>query len=162
MSRAVRAAIVAAILTMTTAATAQTDLHDWNNVRNIPVGSDVWVKAPGGNVSGTFLSADNDGLRIEPWRHKTWFSRRVRSRTMARSDVRQIRFNHRAVSALAGTAIGVGLGVAAGAGLDAQYPDHAEEGHIAAALFGFFGGLFGELIGERTSFIRGETIYLAP
>lgn len=150
-----------AILAATTVA-AQTNLQDWTAVKNIPIGSDIWVKARGGNVTGTFLSADDEQLRIEPHGHTSIFRRRAATATFPRAQVREVRLARRFASAAVGTALGVGLGTAAGLALESQYPDHTEDGHLAAGVFAFLGGMVGEVVGEHTAFIHGARIYRAP
>lgn len=147
---------------ISSSAGAQANAPDWSAVKNIPAGTEVWVKANGGNVSGTFLSADDSQISIEPYRRKSIFSRRPVMTLIPRTQVREVRFAHRVLSAATGAAIGVGLGTAAGLALESRYPNHTEDGHLAAAVFGVLGGLFGEIIGEHTGFIHGARIYRAP
>jgi hypothetical protein len=141
------------------AASAQSGLADWNNVRNIAPGTDIWVKGTHGNVSGAFQSADDQAIYLLQWRRRPFVGGRYSQRCLVpRDQVRQVRFAKRALSALAGGAIGVAAGVAAAAGLNAQYKNH-ESDSIVTFVFGFFGGLLGEGVGEHTAFLHGAKIY---
>jgi hypothetical protein len=139
---------------------AQLDVHDWSNVKNIAPGSDIWIKGAHGHCSGAYLSADDNEVRLQEWRRSLFRGRYSHLCIVPRQDVREIRFAKRAISALAGTAIGVGAGVGIGLGIEAQYPNQREDGHLAAAVFGFLGGLFGEAVGEHAAFIHGDKIYV--
>jgi hypothetical protein len=140
---------------------AQSDLHDWNNVKNIAVASDVWVKGAHGRCSGALESADDVGIRLQEWRRSFFSGRYSHLCIVPKADVREVRFARRAWSALAGAAIGTGAGVAIGLGVEAQYPNQREDGHLLAAVTGGLGALVGEAIGERTAFIHGAKIYVA-
>ncbi len=122
----------------------------------------MWIKGIQGNVSGAFESADNDAIRVREWRRRPFvggsYSRR---RTVARSEVRQVRFAKRALSALAGVAIGVAAGAGAGAAVDAPSRDH-EARPVMMLVLGMFGGLIGEGVGEHTAFVHGAKIFEAP
>lgn len=144
------------------AALAQQGLNDWSNVKNIAPGSDIWVKATHGSATGAFQSADDQAIYILRWRRRPFVGGSYsQPYTILRSDVRQVRFAKRPLSALAGTAIGVAAGVAIGAGLQSRNRSN-EDGNLAAAVFGIFGGLIGEGVGEHTAFIHGAKIYVAP
>lgn len=140
---------------------AQFDLHDWNNVRNIAQGSDVWIKGAHGSCSGAFVSADDAEVRLQEWRRSFFGGRYSHLCAMPKADVREVRFAKRALSALAGTAIGVGVGVGIGMGVEAQYPNQREDGHLLSAVLGIIGGVAGEAIGEHTAFVHGAKIYVA-
>lgn len=150
-----------ALVVIATSALAQTDLHDWNNVKNIAAGTDVWIKGAHGNVSGAIESVDDGMVRLLEWKRRPFiggsYSRR---RVIARSEVKQVRFAKRAVSALAGGALGVAAGAGIGAAIDAPHPNHEDRG-IAMFVLGLFGGLIGESVGEHTAFVHGEKIYEA-
>ena len=139
---------------------AQSDLHDWNNVKNIARGSDIWIKGAHGRCSGAFESADDTELRVQEWRRSFFGGRYSHLCIVSKPDVREVRFAKRAVSALAGTAIGVGVGVGIGLGVEAQYPNQQEDGHLLSAVLGIVGGIAGEAVGEHTAFIHGAKIYM--
>ena len=154
--------LLAVLLGISVTASAQADVHDWSNVKNVAPGSDLWIQGTHGNLSGAFQSADDGELRILQWRRRPLvggsYSRRYR---IPRDQVRQVRFAKRGLSALAGTAIGVAAGAGIGAAVDAPYRNHEARG-IVMVVLGLFGGLIGEGVGEHTAFIHGATIYLAP
>ena len=139
----------------------QADLHDWNNVKNIARGSDVWIRGAHGRCSGAFVEADDAEVRLQEWKRAFFGGRYSHLCAVPKGDVREVRFARRAVSALAGAAIGVGAGVGIGMAVEAQYPNKTEDGHLLAAVLGFAGALAGEAIGEHTAFIHGAKIYVA-
>lgn len=152
---------VAVLLLVPASCWAQLDLHDWSNVRNIAVGTDVWIQGTHGNASGAYESADQDSVTVLEWRRRPLIGGRYsRRRVLARSEVRQVRFAKRALSALAGGAIGVAAGAGIGAAVDAPSRDHEARGVVMVVL-GLFGGLIGEGVGEHTAFVHGEKIYVA-
>jgi len=152
---------VLALLFVAGNAWAQADLHDWNNVKNIPVGTTVWMKGTQGRCNGSFVVADDTEVRLQEWRRSFFGGRSTHLCVMNKTDVREVRFAKRALSAAVGTAIGVGAGVGIGLSVEAQYPNKTEDGHLLAALLGFAGALAGEGIGERTAFLHGAKIYVA-
>src|ERR1041385_5889326 len=140
---------------------AQSDLHDWNNVKNIAPGSTIWIKGRHGRCNGAFESSDDAEIRVQEWRRSFFGGRYSHLCVVPKADVREVRFAKRALSALAGTAIGVGVGVGIGLGVEAQYPNQREDGHLLAAVLGLVGGLAGEAVGEHTAFVHGAKIYTA-
>jgi hypothetical protein len=150
-------------LLFTSAATAlaQTDLHDWNNVKNIAAGSDIWIKGQHGRCSGAFAAADDTEIRLQEWRRKFFGGRYSHLCVVPREQVKEVRFAKRALSALAGTAIGTGVGAGIGFGVESQYPNQREDGHLLSAVLAIVGGAVGEGIGEHTAFLHGGKIYVA-
>ena len=160
MTRSGLSFLLLMVLLTGAASWAQADLHDWNNVKDIAVGSDIWIKGTNGNVSGAFESADDLEIHVREWRRRPFVGGSYsRPRVLRRDEVRLVRFAHRGLSALAGGAIGVGAGAGIGAALDAPYPNHEARG-IAMFVLGLFGGLIGEGVGEHTAFLHGPKIYV--
>ena len=141
---------------------AQLDVHDWSNVKNIPAGSQIWIKGAHGRCTGEFLSADDHEVRVQKLRRSLFGGRYARECRMPRGEVREVRFAKHLASAAAGAAIGGGIGVAAGLAAEAQYPNKTEDGHLLSGTTGLLGALFGGLVGQTTAFIHGAKIYVAP
>src|SRR5512133_1895610 len=100
---------------------AQADLHDWNNVKNIAVGSDIWIKGQHGRCSGALEAADDTEIRLYEWRRTFFGGRYSHLCVVPRHEVKEVRFARRALSAVAGTAIGVGVGAGIGLGIESRY-----------------------------------------
>ena len=140
---------------------AQADLHDWDNVKNIAAGSDIWIKGLHGRCSGALEVADDSEIRLHEWRRTFFGGRYSHLCVVPRHEVKEVRFAKRALSAVAGTAIGVGVGVGIGLGVESRYPNQREDGHLLSAVLGMVGGLVGEGVGEHTAFLHGAKIYVA-
>src|ERR1044072_463157 len=77
---------------------AQADLHDWNNVKNIAVGSDIWIKGQHGRCSGALESADDSEIRLQEWRRAFFGGRYSHLCVVPRKEVKEVRFAKRALS----------------------------------------------------------------
>ncbi len=78
-----------------------------------------------------------------------------------RSDIESVRISRRALSTLAGAAIGVRTGASSGAGIDASAENQVEEGHRMTVILGMLGGMLGSGIGAHTDFLAGPVVYSA-
>ena len=140
---------------------AQTGPGDWTNVQNLEIGSDICLKTKQGRkLQGRLDSVSGEKLSL--WSSERDFPGRITvRREVPREYVKEIRMNHRAVSVVAGAAIGLGIGVAAGAIVDSQARSREDNGILGATL-GLFGGLAGAAIGRTFPFIKGKRVYYVP
>lgn len=134
---------------------------DWAAVEGLKPGEDLQVKTRQGETyQGELESADPERLVI--WSHERSFPGRVVvQRELRRDDVKQVRSNHRYISAGVAAAIGAGVGIGLGAAIDARARSNEDNG-LAGAVFGILGGTLGGILGKTHPFIHGAPIYLAP
>ncbi len=143
-------------------AAAQTDLHDWKKLENVAAGTELWVKTTEGACTAQLESVNDEELRLVRHRRILFVIHADRPYRIPRAEVREVRYGHRALSQLAGAAIGVGAGAGIGAIVDARARNRVEEGHIGGVTLGFLGGILGAATGENHPFIKGKKIYVAP
>ena len=136
-----------------------TSLSDWQHVRSLPPGENIWVRLKTGEkYHGPLISASADSLAINSdERRGSGPGRTRRNRVVPRDGVREVRLLPRGASALMGGAIGMGVGAAIGLGVDLS--GSGEDGKAATALLGLLGALLGAAIGRHATIIKGETIY---
>lgn len=159
---AVRLSIFAgAIVFAASQAGAQPNLAGWDSVKRLAANQPIRVRSVQGSATCDFDAANADSLFCTE-RRRVFFVPVEHPRQFRRSDIRSVRLSRRALSTLAGVAIGAGAGAGIGAGVDASAKNQVEEGHIAAVLFALLGGMFGAGIGQHTDFLAGPLVYQAP
>lgn len=157
--------LVAGWLVLTTALMpcfAQTALNDWQAVRSLAAGDGIAVETTtGAKFHGTFIAATQDSVVLDSdERGGGAPGRRVRQRTIAQADVKEIRHYNRGASILAGAGIGGAVGAGIGAGIDLSAKSDEDKG-LATAVFTVLGALLGALIGRHAVIIHGGVIYRA-
>lgn len=149
------------VVTMTLQAHAAPDLHDWNRVRSLDSGTELFVTTTAGEkMKGALSDVTADELVLYVYQHGVFRRDRYR-RVLRRSEIKQVRLLARELSGVAGAAIGAGVGAGLGVAVDAPYRNH-EARSTLALLFGLLGAGLGLAIGRSSGFIKGETIYVAP
>jgi hypothetical protein len=143
-------------------AAAQTDVHDWKNVQSVATDTELWVKTVHHSYTGNLVSVSDDELVIVRRRRVLIFIPIEHEYRFRRSQVRAVRFGRRALSQLAGAAIGVGAGVGLGLAAEATARNQREDGHLLAVALGMLGGAMGATVGEDHPFLKGKAIYVAP
>jgi hypothetical protein len=149
------------VLTMTmTPCFAQTAANDWQAVRSLGPGDGISVQTTGGEkFHGAFVAATQDAVVLESdEKGGNVPGRRVRQRTVAQTDVREIRRYKRGASIFAGAGIGGAVGAGIGAGIDLAAKSDEDKG-LATAIFTVLGALLGALIGRHAVIIHGDVIY---
>ena len=153
--------LVAGWLALTMAMTpclAQKAVNDWQAVRSLAVGDGVSVETTAGEkFHGAFVAATQDSVVLES-DERGAPGRRIRQRTVAQADVREIRHYNRGASILAGAGIGGAVGAGIGGGIDLAAKSDEDKG-LATAVFTLLGAVLGALIGRHAVIIRGGAIY---
>lgn len=144
-----------------TLSSLQGQSSDWASVKRIPPGQLIRIGRIHRGITCSFVDADDDSLVCDKKQTILFFPVH-RQITTPRGEVRSVRLSRQALSTLAGGAIGAGAGAGIGAAIDASAKNQAEEGHLAAVVFGLLGGVIGMGIGEGTDFLAGPAIYRAP
>jgi hypothetical protein len=137
---------------------AKTNLHDWNNVRILELGTTIVVKTKQGEkYEGTLDSADDDSLSIF-----VSVPRVMRQLIKLRKDeIREVRKKlSRVVSGAIGAGIGLGIGIGLGQIADSK-DKYGEDPGLGKAVGGLLGVLFGAVIGAGTGF-GTRKVYEAP
>jgi len=144
---------------LTTTCLAQTG--DWAAVEGLGQGTDITIKTKQGrSYRGEVDSVAVDHLTF--WSQERDFpGRRLVRRDIARTDVKQVRLNHRWWSVAAGAGIGAGIGMGIGAAVDASYSSNEDRGLLGPVL-GLLGAAIGAGIAKSHPFIKGKSIYVAP
>ena len=120
---------------------------DWSHVQALPPGTKIYISASGGGAHCYFKSADAETLTCV----------KQADIKFARAVVKSVKIDHRGRSALAGMALGAGIGVGAieSAYNNAWYPLRRwDAGLLVGGVFGTAGGL----VGNFTDFTR-STVY---
>ena len=140
---------------------ARTPLDDWNRVRALAPGSELFVKtADGTKYKGALSCATDRELILYAYQHGVF--RRDRYRVvLPRADVLEVRMLARELSGLVGAGIGAGAGAALGAGLGSATARNHEFRSLSAVTLAFLGSAVGMAIGRATAFIKGARIYVA-
>lgn len=128
---------------------ARTDIHDWNNVRILELGSTIVVKTKQGEkYEGTLDYAALDSISIVVDVPRVM--RQVIK--VPRDEVKEVRAK---MSRIASGAIGGGMGLGVGLGLG-QIIDskdkYGEDPGLGKTVMGFLGFMFGALIGREVGF----------
>ena len=137
---------------------AKTDIHDWNNVRVLQLGSTIVVKTKQGErYEGTLDYAGLDSISIVV--NIPRVMRQVIR--VPRDEVKEVRAK---LSRIASGAIGAGIGLGVGLGLG-QIIDskdkYGEDPGLGKTVMGFFGVLFGAAIGHGVGFGK-KKVYESP
>lgn len=152
------ALVIIALVSCT--ALAGGSLGDWSNVRKLKPGSMIVV----GTRTGQFLRAEVMTVTDE----KLFLEVRLANGdlqdvTLNKSDVTEVRRSvsgRGGINPLLGAAIGLGVGVALGAGYDSTHKGGDDPG-IGKFLFGLLGTVGGLAVGRAIP-AREKTIYVAP
>jgi hypothetical protein len=146
------------LLTGMTPCFAQHAVNDWQAVRSLAVGDGISVKTTAGEkFHGAFIAATQDSVVLES-DERGAPGRRVRQRSVAQADVKEIRHYNRGASILAGAGIGGAVGAGIGAGIDLSAKSNEDKG-LATAVFTVLGGVLGALIGRHAVIVHGGVIY---
>jgi hypothetical protein len=139
---------------------AQKAVNDWQAVRSLAAGDGISVEtAAGEKFHGAFIAATQDSVVLESDEKGGGVpGRRIRQRTVAQADVKEIRHYNRSASIFAGTGIGGAVGAGIGAGIDLSAKSDEDKG-LATAVFTVLGALLGALIGRHAVIIHGGVIY---
>jgi hypothetical protein len=137
---------------------AQQAVNDWQAVRSLAVGDGISVAtAAGEKFHGAFVAATQDSVVLDS-DERGAPGRRIRQRTVAQADVKEIRHYNRGASILAGAGIGGAVGAGIGVGIDLSAKSNEDKG-LATAVFTALGALLGALIGRHAVIIHGGVIY---
>jgi hypothetical protein len=158
MKKALNALLVIALLSCTTL--AGTRPYDWANVKKLKAGSRVLVQTKTGRtIKGEVRLVTDETMFLET----TLPDGNVRGVTLDKSDVLEVRRRGGrgpGVNSLFGAAIGLGVGVAVGAGYDASRKGGDDPG-IGKFIFGLLGTTTGLAAGAAIP-AKDKTIYVAP
>ncbi|HEV7860919.1 MAG TPA: hypothetical protein VGO91_20035 [Pyrinomonadaceae bacterium] len=158
MKKSLNALLIIALLSCT--ALAGTGSGDWTNVKKLKAGSRVVVQTKTGRVvKGEVRLVTNETIFLEA----TLPDGSVQDVTLDKSDVAEVskRGGRGAgINPLLGAAIGLGVGVAVGAGSDAAHRGGDDPG-IGKLAFGLLGTTTGLAVGSAIH-ARDKTIYVAP
>lgn len=136
----------------------RTNVHDWNNVRIVELGSTIVVKTKQGEkYEGALDFAYVDSLSIVVTRpHATPQTIKLR-----RDEIKEVRTKlSRLVCGAVGAGIGLGVGIGLGQIADSK-DKYGEDPGLGKAVGGFFGLLFGAAIGGGVR-LGTKKIYEAP
>jgi hypothetical protein len=158
MKKSLNALLIIALLSCTTLAGARTD--DWANVKKLKAGSRVLVQTKTGRViKGEVRLVTDETMFLEI----TLPDGNFQDVALDKSDVMEVRRRGGrgpGVNSLLGAAIGLGVGVAVGAGYDASHPGGDDPG-IGKLAFGLLGTTTGLAVGSAFH-AKDKTIYVAP
>jgi hypothetical protein len=137
---------------------AKTDIHDWNNVRVLQLGSTIVVKTKQGErYEGTLDYAGLDSISIVV--NVPRVMRQVIK--VPRDEVKEVRAKlSRIASSVIGAGIGLGVGIGLGQIIDSK-DKYGEDPGLGKTVMGFFGVLFGAAIGNGVGFGK-KKVYEAP
>jgi len=137
---------------------AKTDIHDWNSVRVLQLGSTIVVKTKQGErYEGKLDYAGLDSISIVV--NIPRVMRQVIK--VPRDEVKEVRAKLSGIaSGVIGGGIGLGVGIGLGQIIDSK-DKYGEDPGLGKALMGFFGVLFGVAIGHGVGF-GNKKIYQAP
>lgn len=137
---------------------AKNNLHDWNNVRVIDIGSTIAVKAKSGEkYEGKIDFATPDSLSIVVKVPRV-MQQIIKLR---RDEIKEVRTKiSRGVSTALGAGIGIGVGIGLGQIADSKpgYNEDPGAGKLAGGIVGFF---LGVAAGAAIGF-GSKKIYEAP
>jgi hypothetical protein len=156
MKKSLNALLIIALLSCTALAGAKPD--DWANVKKLKAGSRVVVQTKTGRViKGEVRLVTDETMFLEV----ILPDGNVQDMTLDKSDVLEVRSRGgRGINPLFGAAIGLGVGVAVGAGSDAAHRGGDDPG-IGKLIFGLLGTTTGLALGSAIP-ARDKTIYVAP
>ena len=149
------------LLLVLTALSGVAHAQSWDNVKALPVDTQLHINLRQGRLICNFIAADDKSIACETRRMVFVFTVRQRL-VLTRESIARIRLSRQALSTFAGAGIGAAAGVGIGAGIDATAKNKRDEGHLVAVLFGLLGTGVGASIGSHTDFLAGSTIYTAP
>jgi hypothetical protein len=137
---------------------ARQAVNDWQAVRSLAPGDGIAVRTQTGEkFHGAFITATQDSLVLDS-DERGAPGRRIRQRTVAQADVKEIRHYNRGGSILAGAAIGGAAGAGLGAAIDLSAKSNEDKG-LATVVFTVLGALLGALIGRHAVIVHGGLIY---
>jgi hypothetical protein len=135
----------------------QPPMSHWQLVRNLPAHAAITVRTKAGaSFHGEVVNVTTDALLLNTDERGSP-GRIAAQRTLAQSDIQEIRTYRRCASILAGAGIGAAVGAAVGSAANSK-----EDGALAAVALGVLGGALGALIGRHAVIVKGEKIYTAP
>jgi hypothetical protein len=159
IKKALSALLIIALFSCTTLAGLKPD--DWANVKKLKGGSRIVVETKTGRViKGEVRVVTDDTLFLET----TLPDGSMRDVALDKSDVMEVRRRGGrgavGLNPLLGAAIGLGVGVAIGAGSDNAHRGGDDPG-IGKLLFGLLGTTTGLAVGSAIP-AKEKTIYVAP
>ncbi len=137
---------------------ARTNIHDWNNVRILELGSTIVVKTKQGErYEGTLDSAALDSISI-----LVNVPRVMRQLIkVPRDEVKEVRSKlSRIASGAIGGGIGLGVGIGLGQIIDSK-DKYGEDPGLGKAVMGFLGLVLGTAVGGGVGF-GNKKVYEAP
>jgi hypothetical protein len=128
---------------------AKTNIHDWNNVRILDLGSRIVVKTKQGEkYEGTLDYAALDSISIVV--NVPRVLRQVIR--VPKDEVKEVRAKQsRIVSGAIGSGVGLGVGLGLGQIIDSK-DKYGEDPGLGKAVMGFLGLTFGAVIGSQSGF----------
>jgi hypothetical protein len=158
VKKSLNALLMIALLSCTTLAGAKPD--EWANVKKLKAGSRVTVETKTGRViKGEVRLVTDETMFLEA----ALPDGNVQDMAVDKSDVLEVRKRGgrgAGVNSLLGAAIGLGVGVAVGAGSDAAHRGGDDPG-IGKLVFGLLGTTTGLAVGSAIP-AKEKTIYVAP
>lgn len=158
IKKSLSALLIIALLSCTTLAGTKPD--DWANVKKLKAGSRVVVQTKTGRViKGEVRLVTDEKMFLDA----TLPDGSVQDVTLDKSDVVEVsRRGGRGtgINSLLGAAIGLGVGIAVGAGSDASHRGGDDPG-IGKLVFGLLGTTTGLAVGSAIP-AKDKTIYVAP
>jgi hypothetical protein len=159
IKKALSALLIVALFSCTALAGVKPD--DWSNVKRLKAGSRLVVQTKTGRViKGEVRLVTDYTLFLEA----ALPDGSVQDVTLDKSDVMEVRMrggrDASSMNHLLGAAIGLGVGIAIGAGYDSTHQGGDDPG-IGKLLFGLLGTTTGLAVGSAIP-ARDKTIYVAP
>lgn len=137
---------------------ARTNIHDWNNVRILELGSTIVVKTKQGErYEGTLDYAAIDSISIV-----VNVSRVMRQLIkVPKDEIKEVRAKlSRIASGAIGGGIGLGVGIGLGQIIDSK-DKYGEDPGLGKMVMGFLGLMFGAAVGGGEGF-GNKKVYEAP
>ncbi len=136
--------------------------RDWSRLSTLPPGASIIVTTKAhASYHGELIGVSAGSLILKSDERGFPFGRTKRRRELQREDVQEVRGFSRTGSTLAGVGIGAAAGGGIGLAVDLSSRSNEDRG-LATVLFALLGGLFGWAIGQHTTLVKGQTIYVAP
>lgn len=157
-ARRLALALLGASVCVPRAGLAQQAGTDWSRVQALVAGTRIVVTPKRGGRTACEV------VEVEPAQLTCLGPRRFfgrRQATFARDEVQLVRLTRKALSAVAGGALGAGAGIGIGVAVD-QGATRAEDPNLPEFLFGLLGAAVGAGVGGSTEFVPGAVVYRAP
>jgi len=150
--------VLLVILLLSNLTFAKANVHDWNNVRILELGSTIVIKTKQGETfEGTLDYASLDSVSI--FVNVPRVMRQLIK--VPRDEVKEVRAKlSRVVSSAIGSGIGLGVGIGLGQIIDSK-DKYGEDPGLGKAVMGFLGLILGAAIGGGVGF-GNRKVYQAP